>query len=583
MTRSLGAALLVFSLLAACLYANSLDNPFHYDDHHSIEYNKHLRSLGNIPQFFADPGTFSSERRGTMFRPLLLSSYAVNYALHGDWVIGYRIVNIVIHVLCAGLFFVLVCRVGGDQRQAWAAGLIFLLHPLHGEPINYISSRSDLLVALFYLLALCAALNPLGGWAAYAAALMCKSVAITLPVAAGVWAWSSGVGARLHRRYFAGLLLLSGIYLATITANRFLSSSLAKAPRSFEQNLWTQLKGLVYYIWLYCMPRTLSVEHPFVVAQSYWDPAVLFSGLLLLSLAGLALLGRRRIESLAFAFFVLVMLPTTLVPLNILVSERRSYLASAGLIGIAVWAWGCMARRRRIWGLATGCCICILMALIGWARNPVWASGISLWEDAVAKGPGMFRARANLGLAYGKEQRHQEAIVELEQALAIKGDYADAWVELGNIYHELGQLDRAEQAYRRALRLNPSIEGVYYNLGNLALGRGEVEVAIRLYRETLSRNPEFADAYNNLGQALESTDSLDAALRQYEQAVAWDPSLGGAWFNLGAAAERLDQAAVAIEAFRRAHDILSMQSEHQVFADRAQQAIERIESSIGLK
>jgi tetratricopeptide (TPR) repeat protein len=133
------------------------------------------------------------------------------------------------------------------------------------------------------------------------------------------------------------------------------------------------------------------------------------------------------------------------------------------------------------------------------------------------------------------------------------------------------------------LRLNPSIEGVYYNLGNLALGRGEVEVAIRLYRETLSRNPEFADAYNNLGQALESTDSLDAALRQYEQAVAWDPSLGGAWFNLGAAAERLDQAAVAIEAFRRAHDILSMQSEHQVFADRAQQAIERIESSIGLK
>ena len=77
-------AVLIFSLIGVGLFANALNNPFHFDDRHSIEYNRHLRSLANIPQFFTDPGTFSSERRGTMFRPLLLSSYAFNYALHGD-------------------------------------------------------------------------------------------------------------------------------------------------------------------------------------------------------------------------------------------------------------------------------------------------------------------------------------------------------------------------------------------------------------------------------------------------------------------------------------------------------------------
>ena len=325
------------------------------------------------------------------------------------------------------------------------------------------------------------------------------------------------------------------------------------------------------------MPRVLSVEHPFTVAQSLWDPPVILAGLLLLSLGWVAVVGRRRIESLAFAFFVLVMLPTTLMPLNILVSERRSYLASAGLIGIAVWAWGRLASRRRGWGWVTGVCMCVFMVLIGWARNPVWASDITLWEDAVAKGPGMFRARANLGLAYGKEERHQEAIVQFEQALAIKGDFADAWVELGNTYHELGQLERAEQAYRRALALNPSIEGVYYNLGNLALGRGHVPSAIRLYRETLTRNPHFANAHNNLGQALEKSGDLTTAMRHYQQAVENDPDLGGAWFNLGTVSERLGQVQMALNAFRRAHQILSTMAEHQIFANRAQQAIERLE------
>ena len=146
MNKPVVRAVLIFSLIRLGLFANALNNPFHFDDRHSIEYNRHLRSLANIPQFFTDPGTFSSERRGTMFRPLLLSSYAFNYALHGDWIAGFRLVNLGLHVLCAGVLFAVARDWGRPEREAWAAGLLFLLHPLHGEPVNYISSRSDLLV-----------------------------------------------------------------------------------------------------------------------------------------------------------------------------------------------------------------------------------------------------------------------------------------------------------------------------------------------------------------------------------------------------------------------------------------------------
>ena len=142
-------------LLMACvggaLYWGALANPFHFDDLHSVQYNPHIRSLANAPSFFVDLHTFSSERAGTMFRPLLLCSYALNHALHGEWVTGFRILNLLLHISCAFLVWQLMRAWFGDLRMAHVVGSLLLLHPLAAEPINYISSRSDLLHLLLKL------------------------------------------------------------------------------------------------------------------------------------------------------------------------------------------------------------------------------------------------------------------------------------------------------------------------------------------------------------------------------------------------------------------------------------------------
>ena len=80
---------------------------------------------------------------------------------------------------------------------AWGGGALFLLHPTHAEVVNYISSRSDLLVSFFYLAALLLAFKERerivpGTHFAYIAGLLSKSVAFTLPLIVGgyrVWRW----------------------------------------------------------------------------------------------------------------------------------------------------------------------------------------------------------------------------------------------------------------------------------------------------------------------------------------------------------------------------------------------------------
>ncbi|SVD62672.1 uncharacterized protein METZ01_LOCUS415526, partial [marine metagenome] len=124
-------------------FSNSLGGPFHYDDLHSVQYNPHIRSLSWIPTFYVDPSTFSGQARGFMYRPLLLTTFASDYALWGQNATAFRVGNLAIHIAAAAAFGVLSCLLLRSTLAATVISLIFLVHPLHGEVVNYISARSD--------------------------------------------------------------------------------------------------------------------------------------------------------------------------------------------------------------------------------------------------------------------------------------------------------------------------------------------------------------------------------------------------------------------------------------------------------
>ena len=147
-------AWVLVAAVSAVVYANSLGGGFHYDDEHSVEANPYVRSLGNVPRFFADPTMFSVDAEKGMYRPVLLVTYAVNFALGEFDVWGYHAVNVGVHAANACLVWWLASLLGLSAPGAALAGLLFAVHPACSEPVNYISSRSESLAALFYLLAL---------------------------------------------------------------------------------------------------------------------------------------------------------------------------------------------------------------------------------------------------------------------------------------------------------------------------------------------------------------------------------------------------------------------------------------------
>src|SRR6185295_11314849 len=156
----------VLLLATALVYANSLSGPFIFDDRASISGNASIRTWS------AD--ILSPAREvPTAGRPVVNLSLAINFALGGFDVRGYHLWNIAMHLLCTTLLFGCVRRTlemprippAVQQRSivlAFAAALVWALHPLNTEVVDYVTQRTESMMALCYLLTFYASARAIG-------------------------------------------------------------------------------------------------------------------------------------------------------------------------------------------------------------------------------------------------------------------------------------------------------------------------------------------------------------------------------------------------------------------------------------
>ena len=149
-------------LAGTLVYWNSLSGPFTFDDGPSIVDNDQIRRLWPLSEVLS-PQRPDQPVAG---RPLVTLSLAINYALGGVNVRGYHVGNIGLHILCALLLFGLVRRTlhapplpsrfaeSAATNLAFVGALIWTVHPLQTETVDYLSARTESMMSLFYLLTL---------------------------------------------------------------------------------------------------------------------------------------------------------------------------------------------------------------------------------------------------------------------------------------------------------------------------------------------------------------------------------------------------------------------------------------------
>lgn len=161
-TPFVAGCVLVAATFAA--YHNSFSGPLVYDDIAAIKENPTILDLSRLADVLNPPNDSGITVNG---RPLINLTLAINYAIGGTEVVGYHVLNLVIHMLAALALFgilrrslalpLLRTRFGtgpGATSLAFCTALLWAVHPLQTESVTYIIQRAESLVGLFYLLTL---------------------------------------------------------------------------------------------------------------------------------------------------------------------------------------------------------------------------------------------------------------------------------------------------------------------------------------------------------------------------------------------------------------------------------------------
>lgn len=151
-------------------------------------------------------------------------------------------------------------------------------------------------------------------------------------------------------------------------------------------------------------------------------------------------------------------------------------------------------------------------------RRQDYAEAEKYFRMAVEKEPNAL-IWAHLGDVLAYQQKEQEAIDAYLQALQYEPEDFDTLYNLGTLYANLRENEKAIQYLERAQKVNPSNGGVYYNLALIADREGDLDQAQARYLEAVGHGVDRYEAHLRLAFLFARQKEKAKALEHLERAL----------------------------------------------------------------
>lgn len=497
---------LIFSLL---LFSNTFQNDFVFDDVPNIRDNLILKNIQNIPKLF-----FSYYYRSPtgLYRPIQMASYALNYFLFGDKVWHFHLINILLHALNCWLLFLLISRLIGKKNIAFIAAFLFLILPIHTEAVTGLVGRAELLAFFFSFLTLLILITGQAKkWRLVLAsfclllALLSKETALAvLPIYLTICAWRNGLlqitnlnelRINLKRsRILQNVAILIFVFFVYLFIRYLVlgpyfsvnNATLVENPLKFVSTgprIATALKILSLYLWKIIFPLQLSSDYSYnqiSVVQNLANWPTIFGFIIIALFIYLLSQPRKTPYSLylgsAIFFWSFLPVSNLILPIGTIMGERLMYFPSAGIcLIVAAVLWRIIQFKPQkiffaiVLILFTG--LTVFYVVRTWLRNYDWQNQKTLFLSAAKASPNSVLSRSNAGAIYLLEGKYDQAEKEILAANQIYPDYPPAVNNLGLIYRQKKNYQKAEELFTKAIKLAgypPAFENlalIYFDQG----------------------------------------------------------------------------------------------------------------------
>jgi tetratricopeptide (TPR) repeat protein len=463
---------------------------------------------------------------------------------------AHHLVNVLFHAANTLLLLGILNRM---TRAFWRSAMVaalFALHPLHVEPVVWVTGLKDVLSMFFGLLTIWAYVRCVGrdavprvrswprGSAAlpcssawhivtlclFALALMSKPMMVTLPFVLllldywplGRTRWAEPAAGQRAKSTWRELLteklpfvsLAAASCVVTLWAQRAAGAlaSLERVP--LGRRIANALLSYGSYLGKAFCPTGLAVFYPLDTNVSLATGMVACVGLVAVTVVVIWI--ARREAWLATGWFWYL---GTLVPVIGLVqvgsqamADRYTYFPLVGLFIMVCWSVPDSAMQRRIVkatvraAAIAGLAVCAVLTKV---QVGYWKNSETLFRHALNVTRNNWLAHNNLGMALKSQKQYDRAVEQFRAALRCEPNYLQAHINLGFVLAVMGKYEEALEHLQQSVRLRPNSAEAHNNLGVALVMKGSTEEAIAQFSEALRIRPDYADAADNLRAARE--------------------------------------------------------------------------------
>ncbi|MCD6224702.1 MAG: tetratricopeptide repeat protein [Deltaproteobacteria bacterium] len=569
-------------------YSNTFNAAWHLDDYQNIVDNSrlHLRDLrpeSIIKTFFAsrDNGLYEGRK---IYRPVACLTFGLNWFFGQNNVIGYHLVNILIHISTAFILFHTITGLlntphlknkykGSAFFIALLSSVLWAVNPIQTQAVTYIVQRMASLAAMFYILGIffyvkgrCDSNNIhryllfAGCFVSFLLALGSKQNTATLPLALLLieFIFFQKIENRKAKRILLCSAACAALLVLLLGWQLFMKGDLlwflhgySYRPYSVAERLLTEFRILIYYLSqiFYPMPQRLSIEHDIIISTSPFTPWItLPSIIIVLSLIGFALLQLKKRPLICFAvlfFFLNHIIESSVIPLE-LIYEHRNYLPSMFIFlpiaaGFKQLIDYYQERQPSMHRIVSAFVVLIIISFCSctYLRNAVWATEKTLWEDAMLKAPGHARPIQNLAWSYYERIGNLDKALELHKKSLAYNDagtpypHALTFYNIGVIYYYKQEYEKAINYLKKALEVYPGYEKSRYNIVLSFIAIGRWDEAITNIDLLVTKRADHRDYQNLKGFILLKRGRINESLPYFQRALMLEPNLKSAIVNIG--------------------------------------------------
>jgi protein O-mannosyl-transferase len=580
--------LLIALAITFVLYIPSLSNGYvNWDDDPNITENPNLENLhsGTLANIF------SIEKGHVIgnYNPLPIATFAAEKYFTGK--LDPRTThwgNLLLHLACVALAFLLLRRMGIGVLGAFVGALLFGIHPMRVESVAWATERKDVLFGLFFFAALIyytSWIKADTGKTKYyilmliMAVLSCfsKVQAVALPLAMlclDYWFKRPLNFQRiLEKAPFWLLSLVFGIInIMTLAANKSLDDT---TQYNLLQRLAIGLYSFCVYLYKIVLPYPMSPMYPYPKSI----PMYIYLAPILFAAFWYGIWRLYKADKRAWVFGAVFFLFNVMFVLQIVgagqgyLADRFTYIPYFGIF--AAIAWYVDDRLRQNASTSTlytlGAGFFLVCAVITWKQIGIWKNGETLWTHVMKhEGRTIALPYGNRAHFYRSAGQFEKSLTDYTEAINISPDKPDFYNSRGKTYFDMAMsgkynaksneyVSAAIQDYTKGISFDKNTDK---NKAELRVNRGAAYGASNRLQESIADfaegeklDPNNKNLYLNRSLAHFNSQQFELAVNDHTKYLELDPFNANIYYERGMCLRILNKPQDAIASLTKAVEL----------------------------